>query len=181
MTYNHNWIDINISPQSHNGILQMLSSLRASVSPVKVDRIVALLRSIWKTRNNMVLRNGTPIPGNTLIRVKKSKRRMGNRHKLTQTMQPPDLNHSVVNRKKAHWIAWRKPLRGFIKMNFDGSKTPWEAGGDYIIRSWEGRFIKAAAFKLQTTSNLEAEAVAMKNGLKKSSTCRLHWCPHRGR
>ena len=56
--------------------------------------------------------------------------------------------------------------RGFIKINFDGSKSSQGAAGGFIIRNWEGKFIQASAFNLGASSILIAEATAMHNGIK---------------
>ena len=68
---------------------------------------------------------------------------------------------------------WRRPgyhggdlKDGFIKINFDGSKTSQSAVGGFILRNWVGRFIQASAFNLGAASILVAEATAMRNGIK---------------
>ena len=71
----------------------------------------------------MVFRNETSIPESTLIRAKKVSAEWHIRHKLTHPLHSPNSTQSVVNHKKTHWVAWRRPQGEFIKINFDGSKT----------------------------------------------------------
>ena len=66
--------------------------------------------------------------------------------------------------KTTHWVAWRKPQGGFIKINFDGSKSLQGAAGGFIIRTWDEKFIQALAFNLGASSVLIVEA--MGNGLQ---------------
>ena len=110
-----------------------------------------------------VFRNETPIAGNNLIIAQKVCVEWHIRYKLIQTNHPPTPTHSP-NLKKTHLISWKKPLQGFIKINFNESKTTRGETEGYIIRNWEGRFIQATAFNLGAV--LVAEATAMQNGLQ---------------
>lgn len=132
----------------------------------RMDREVSLMWSIWKSRNSMLFRSETPIPESTLIRAKKANAEWRIRLELTHPLHSPFPNQSSGRRRKTHWVAWRKPQRESIKINFDGSKTFHGAGGGFIIRNWEGRFIQAASFSLGGASVLVAEATAMRNGIK---------------
>jgi len=107
-----------------------------------------------------------PNLGITLIGAKKASAKWSIRHRFTQTFHPPKPNLSASSRKKTHWVAWRKPRGGFIKVNFDGSKSLQGAAVGFIIRNWEGKFIQASTFKLGASSVLVAEATAMRNGIK---------------
>ena len=96
----------------------------------------------------MVFRNEMPNPGITLIRAKKTTTEWRIRHNLTHSIQLPNPIISTTNRKKTYWVAWKKPRGGFIKSNFDGSKSSQGAAGGFIIRDWEKKFIQALAFNL---------------------------------
>jgi len=77
------------------------------------------------------------------------------------------FHHQPTSRsKKPHWVAWRKPKGGFIKINFDGSKSSSNAAGGFILHNWDDEFIQAAAFNLGAASVLVADATAMRNGLR---------------
>jgi len=77
------------------------------------------------------------------MRAKKASAERRIRHKLTQPLHPSNPTQSTLNRKKTHWVAWRKTQGGFIKINFDGSKISQRAVGGFILRNWEGRFVQA--------------------------------------
>lgn len=123
LAVSRNWIDHSFVASTQNNILQRLSSAGATIPATRIDRVVSLIWSIWKIRNNMVFRSETPIPENTLIRAKKANAEWHIRYKLTNPLHTPIPNQSGGSRKKTHWIAWRKPQGGTIKINFDGSKT----------------------------------------------------------
>ena len=144
-------------------IQNWLACLRHTDPVIKLDRIVALL---WKTRNNEVFRNENTNPVITLSRAKKPSTEWRMRHNLTHTLHAPNHKFSAANHKKSHWVAWRKPQRGSIKINFDVSKTSQGAVGGFIIRYWSGWFIQIAAFNLGAASILVAKAMAMRNGIK---------------
>ena len=57
-------------------------------------------------------------------------------------------------------------IRGFIKINFDGSKSSQGTAGGFISSDWEGKFIQALAFNLGRSSILVTEATTMHNGIK---------------
>ena len=79
-------------------------------------------------------------------------------HTNNSTIKPKTVS---CHRKKIYWIAWRKPQGGFIKINFDGSKSSQGVVGGFIIRNWELKFIQTSAFNLGASSILIAEAIVM--------------------
>ena len=83
----------------------------------------------------MVFRSEPPNPGIILIKAKKASAEWRIRHKLTQTIQLPNPTFLAVNRKKIYWITWKKPQGGFIKINFDGSKSSQGTARGFIIRN----------------------------------------------
>jgi len=64
-----------------------------------------------------------------------------------------------------HLIGWTLPRGGFIKINFDGSKSVAGASAGFVIRSWQGGFITAGSRFLEHASILVAEATAMRDGI----------------
>jgi len=143
-----------------------LAKLRKTATLAQFERIVALLWSIWKTRNSTVFRNELPQAVVTLIRLKKASAEWRIRHKLTTSIQPRNPPLSSPHTKQLVGIAWEKLPEGFIKVNFDGSKASHNAAGGYVIRDSSGNLIQAGACNLEAASILIAEATAMRNGLR---------------
>jgi len=110
-------------PVSSDSVQIWLSKLRAPTTLAPLGRIVALLWSIWKTRNSAVFRNELPQSVATLIRAKTASAEWRIRYKLTQSIQPPIPPLPTPNPKQTFWIAWKKSPEGFIKVNFNGSKS----------------------------------------------------------
>jgi len=129
-------------------------------------RIVALIWSIWKTRNNEIFRNETSNPELFLLCAKRASAEWRIRQKLFQIYNPSSHTPSTSRHKQSRWITWRKPPVGFVKLNFDGSKTSQGAARGFVVRDWSGRFLQAAAFNLGAASILVAEVTAMRNALK---------------
>jgi len=77
-----------------------------------------------------------------------SKERICIRHKLAQTLYLSNPHPSTANRKKTHWIEWKKPQGGFI------------------ICDWKARFIQVASFNLRATSVFIAKVPTINNGIK---------------
>jgi len=85
---------------SSDNVQIWLSKLRAYAPLALFDRKVALLWSIWKTRNSVVFRNELPQLVVTLIKAKKASAEWCIRHKLTQSIQPPNPPLSSPNTKQ---------------------------------------------------------------------------------
>ena len=130
-----------------------------------MDRLVALLWSIWKSRNIAVFCNEKLPPVITLIRAKKASAEWRIRHKFTLPFQPSLKIAPSPSFKSASRIGWKKPPHHFIKLNSDGAKAPHQASGGYVLRNSTGQVIQAGAFPLGTASVLIAEATALRNGL----------------
>ena len=62
-------------------------------------------------------------------------------------------------------IRWKLPCGGFIKINFDGSKSAAGAAAGFVLRNWQGGFIKAGSCFLEHASILVAEATAIRDGI----------------
>jgi len=101
----------------------------------------------------------------TLIIAKKVSVEWRIRHKFIHSLHPPFHQHPTSRCKKTHWVTWRKPQEGYIKINFDGSKSSSHAVGGFILRNWDGTFIQVASCSLGVASILVVEATAMRNGL----------------
>jgi len=128
--------------------------------------VAVRLWRIWKTHNNKVFRDELLQPMAPLIRAKKASAEWRIRHKLTLSLHPPIFYPQSSDNKQSYWVAWRKPQYGFIKVNFDRSKSSNQAAGGFVLRNWEGKFIQVVSFNLGATSILVAEATTMRNGLR---------------
>jgi len=67
----HKWINIGTVPFTQNNIPKWLTEAKIALPSIKMDRIIALLWSKWKTRNSVEFRNESSNPGITLIRANK--------------------------------------------------------------------------------------------------------------
>ena len=131
-----------------------------------MGRVVALLWSIWKNMNNLIFRNEPSSPRLVLLRAKRASTEWCIRHKFSHSFQPSPHPPSSCRRKQSRWITWQKPPGGFVKINFDRSKSSQVAAGGFIIRDWVGRFLHAESFNLGAASVLMAEATVMRNGVR---------------
>ena len=66
------------------------------------------------------------------------------------------------------YCAVEYPPRGFVKLNFDGSRIHNSTAGIFIIHGWVGNLIKTGAAPYGDTSILVAEARALWEGLQEA-------------
>ena len=78
------------------------------------------------------------------------------------SFSPYHTHHSTT---VPHLIGWKLPHGGCIKINFDGSKSVAGAAASFVLRNWQGGFIKAGSRILEQASILVAEATAMRDGI----------------
>ena len=71
LTNNHNWAAISVSYRPHVTMQSWITSIRQPNRRI-LDRVVAFLWSLWKTRNNKIFRNETPNVVIMLLRAKKA-------------------------------------------------------------------------------------------------------------
>ena len=74
-------------------------------------------------------------------------------------------HHSHPAPKPSFFISWAKLPGGFIKINFDGSKSSSSAAATFVIRDWIGRFLQGGNTNLEEVSVLVIEATAMRNAV----------------
>ena len=75
-------------------------------------------------------------------------------------------HHFHPSSKPISLISWAKLPGAFIKINFDGSKSSSSSAGGFVIRSWDGRFLRAVTTNLGAVLVLVVEATAMRNGVR---------------
>ena len=64
------------------------------------------------------------------------------------------------------FVRWFPPKPRFVKINFDISLINFAAAGDFIIRGWTGKLIKAGATNYGSASILMAEARALRDEVR---------------
>ena len=75
-----------------------------------------------------------------------------------------------------HIIGWKLPQGGFIKLNFDGTKSAAGAAAGFVLRNWQGGFITAGTRLLESAPILVAEATALRDGIStalQAGFCRI--------
>ena len=75
------------------------------------------------------------------------------------------LSHTHQHPRGPHLIRWTLPRGGYIKINFDGTKSSTGTAAGFVIRNWQGGFISAGSRFLERASILVAEATAMRDGI----------------
>jgi len=162
----HQWLPSLPFPHSDSPLREQLHLLVQNQYP-RVDRVVLLLWSIWKSRNALIFRTESIPPMGTLLRAKRSwaewmLRASSSGPNSSISYSSPHPHHLP---KDPHLIGWTLPRGGFIKINFDGSKSLAGAAAGFVLRSWQGGFIKAGSRFLENASILVAEATAMRDGI----------------
>jgi len=128
---------------------------------------VILLWSLWKSRNALIFKNETPSPMATLLRAKRSWAEWTLRKSSpTLPLSTPSSSQQHQHPHSTHFIRWSAPSGGFIKLNFDGSKSPAGAAAGFVIRNWQGGFIMAGTRFLEQATVIVAEATAMRDGIR---------------
>ena len=61
----------------------------------------------------------------------------------------------------SHHIRWQPLYGGFIKINFDGSKSLAGAAVGFVLRNWKGGFIMAGSRFMENAPILVAEVTDM--------------------
>jgi len=163
----HQWLP-NI-PFAHTGasLSEELHLLAQNQYP-QLSRVVLLLWSIWKSRNALVFNNESTSPMGTLLRAKRSWAEWMIRKSSsasTSSTSFSSTHQSIHTSCSPQLIGWALPREGFIKLNFDGSKSTTGAAAGFVLRTWKGGFVQAGARFLEHASVLVAEATAMRDGI----------------
>jgi len=75
-------------------------------------------------------------------------------------------HHTHPNPQSTHLIGWKLPHGGFIKINFDGSKSPTGAAAGFVLHNWQGGFIMAGSRFMEQAPIIVAEATTMRDGIR---------------
>ena len=166
LAVSHQWLPTLPFAHAVSSLHEELHALALSRHP-RLSRIVILLWSIWKSRNALVFRNDTPTPMGTLLRAKRNWVEWTWR-KSSSLLPSSSLSHhqQPLHPPSIHFIRWLSPRGGFIKLNFDGSKSSAGAAAGFVLRNWNGGFIMAGTRFLEHASVIVAEATAMRDGIR---------------
>jgi len=110
--------------------------------------MVALMWSTWKTENSKVFRDEIPNPMATLLRAKKANAEWCIRHKLTQSIQPPN-QYSNHQANIDILDSMEEATRRIHQDQFGESKSSHQMSGGYVTRNWIGRLIQVGAFNME--------------------------------
>ena len=78
----------------------------------------------------------------------------------------PSYHQHPHHPQSTHFIRWKAPHGGFIKLNFDGSKSSAGAAAGFVLRNWQGGFVMAGSRFMEHASISVAEATAMRDGIR---------------
>uniref|UniRef100_A0A7C8ZI67 RNase H type-1 domain-containing protein n=1 Tax=Opuntia streptacantha TaxID=393608 RepID=A0A7C8ZI67_OPUST len=131
-----------------------------------LSRVVLLLWSLWKSRNAYVFKNEVPSPMGTLVRAKRNWAEWTLRNRMATAFHYNSHNSPQVvphHTQPLQFIGWKLPQGGFVKLNFDGTKSAAVAAAGFVLRNWQGSFITAGArfWKMLRSSLLRPRLCAM--------------------
>jgi len=160
----HHWLPFIFSPIGSHDLLHYLSKNHSSHNPKLEQKLSFILWSIWKSRNATVFNNKILNPFACLVRAKKvnAEWRIRTCMSVDHYFRGPSSSPTPL----IHLVRWHPPSPGFVKLNFDGFLINSSAAGDFIIRDWTGKLVKAAASYYGDTSILVAEARASRDELR---------------
>jgi len=172
----HQWIPSSSFAHQGPSLREGLHLLAQNQSP-HLTRVVLLLWSIWKSHNALLFNRESTTPMGTLLRAKRSWaewRLRTSSSTLTSTISSSSPPHTHQVPKVPQFIGWKLPHGGFIKINFDGTKSTAGAATRFVLRSWKGGFIQAGTCFLEHASILVAEATVMRDGIRSALQAGFH-------
>jgi len=178
MAVTHQWLPNQLFNHPTTGLREELHTLAQNKSPW-LSRVVLLLWSLWKSHNAYIFKNEVPSPMGTLLRAKRNwaewklrTRMSSSSHYISYTSPQVDRHHP----QPLQFIGWKLPQGGFIKLNFDGTKSAAGAVAGFVLRNWQASFITAGARFLESAPILVAEATALRDGIStalQAGHCRI--------
>ena len=162
----HQWIPMLPFDNSVSSLHDGLHVLAHNRHP-RLSRIVLLLWSLWKSRNARTFKNETPSPLVTLLRAKRSWAEWSLRQSSSSLpSSTPSFHQQQHHPPSTHFIRWQIPVGGFIKLNFDGTKSPAGTAAGFVLRNWQGGFVIAGTRFMEQAPIIVAEATAMRDGIR---------------
>ena len=87
----------------------------------------------------------------------------------------PSAFHTNPTNSQCHPIDWVEiSIRGYIKINFDGTHSSFGAAAGFVIRDWSGRFIQAGTRFLEGAPIIVAKATTMRDGIHATLAAGYH-------
>ncbi|XP_019162236.1 PREDICTED: uncharacterized protein LOC109158796 [Ipomoea nil] len=145
-------------------------------SPESILLPCLLLWFLWVTYNDCIFNGATFSPSGVIMRIK-------HESYLISLANPPyrknDLAACFLSegmvarfaappRRTTIWVKWLAPPSGRLKLNSDAVFTSAGAAGGAILRDSRGLCIAGLYFRLEATSVLEAETLALRKAVQ--------WC-----
>lgn len=143
--------------------LQVWDWIKYNITSTAIQRdnwslvFMACVWEIWKRRNEKVF-NNINIPKDVVIRNILS---LLSDHEAIFTVKKKPKNHvSKV-------VGWNKPLRGWCKLNADGSvrQDPSSAAAGGVLRDEDGRWLMGFSVKIGIATITQAELEGIREGL----------------
>lgn len=135
---------------------------------------VLIVWNLWKMRNKN-LYEGIRADSESLIRLtyrEACELLMARKLEVTSILESNwvfdrfNVRPTVRKRRAPLVLTWPISHQGGVVLHSDGSVSPDGAGWSFVLRGGQGNFIFAATGSLGTTSSLEAEVLAMLEGLR---------------
>ena len=167
MAITHQWLPTMPFNQPATGLRDELHIMAQNKFPW-LSRVVLLLWSLWKSRNAYVFKNEVPSPMGTLLRAKRNWAEWTLRNRTASSFHYNPYNSPQVDphhTQPLQFIDWKLPQGGFVKLNFDGTKSAAGAAAGFVLRNWQGSFLTAGARFLENAPILVAEATALRDGI----------------
>ncbi|XP_027150495.1 uncharacterized protein LOC113750754 [Coffea eugenioides] len=130
---------------------------------------------LWKARNMAMYEEITVSPAQVCRDVQDLLLSMSQVRPFVQvTRDDWELAHSglilCMERTKSvlpRWVAWSRPSAGYVKLNIDGSslENPGHSGAGRVFRDSSGNILCGFSLFLGSRTNMEAEAMALLEGL----------------
>lgn len=159
----HRWIPSAFSSTGCQDFLHCLNKMHSFHNPTLEQKFSLILWSIWKSRNTTVFNNETFSLVACIVRAKKANAEWRIRTCLSVNhfFRGPSSSPTTL----LHLVRWNPLSPEFVKLNFDGSLINSSAAGDFIIRDWTGKLVKAEVHFYDNISIIVAEARALRDGL----------------
>ena len=138
MTVTHQWLPNHPFNHPVSACCEELHLIAQNKCPW-FSRVVLLLWSIWKSRNAVIFRNEIPSPLGILLHAKHNWAEW--KQQTTSSSFPSSISYSShqLNHHytpSLHLIGWKLPQGGFIKLNFDVTKSAAGAVAGFVLRNW---------------------------------------------
>ncbi|XP_071909759.1 uncharacterized protein [Coffea arabica] len=133
---------------------------------------------LWKARNMTMYEGIVSTPSRLCWNIKALLLGMSQARPFIQATQDDrelvlsglSINMTQMERPFLHWVTWTRLPLGYVMLNIDGSSlgNPGHSGAKGILRDPEGHILSAFSLFLGPMTNMEAEALALLEGMRAS-------------